>query len=219
MDRLPHRSDGGARIEKPLRWGVALLAWTVVASCASFKRGVEISSGRQALLRGDYAEALPKFQRAAQLEPGYVTKFTPFPENVWTYIGRSYYGLGDLENARPALDRSVEQHPGAILGHIYLGIVQMRQGEVPDGLANGNKGLTLLKGWFQVLDGTSLYSCYWDPGNQIRNGTATLLEQIEAADTSWQKIARDLDWLGKEMEREIDLAARDIDLNRFRWCR
>jgi len=190
----------------------------ILCGCGSFQGGVEISAGRRALITENYGQARARFEKAAELEPGYVTKFTPFPENVWTYVGRSYYGLKDLGNAREALDRSVGKHPDAILGHIYLGIVQMHQGQVEAGLGNADKGLQLLKDWFRVLDNTNLYSCYWDPSSEIRDETERLLRQIRAGETSGQKIASDLDWLGKQMEREIDLAARDIDQNNFRWC-
>jgi tetratricopeptide (TPR) repeat protein len=178
--------------------------------CASFGTSVDISAGRIALINQNYSQALPRFEKAAQLEPGYVTTFTEFPENVWTYVGRSYYGLGDLKQARAALDRSVQMHPKAILGHVYLGLVQMRQGQVQPGLRNAEKGLRFLQQWFQTLDATNQYSSYWDPSSQIRNTTKQLIEQIQGGEIPWQRIASKLDWIGMKMEREINLSSRDI---------
>lgn len=181
-----------------------------VAACASFGTSVDIQAGRRELIKQNYAAALPRFEQAAHADPGYVTAFTEFPENVWTYIGRSYYGLGDLARARAALERSVEMHPDAILGHVYLGLVQMRQGEVRPGLENAERGLELLQAWFRTLDATNPKSNFWDPSNRIRNTTAQLIQQIGASDVSWRQTASTLDWLGMQMEREIDLSKRDI---------
>lgn len=196
-------------------WGLLLsvCALIIVYGCATFKGSVDIASGRQALVLGEYAQALPHFEQAAELEPNYVTSFTPFPENVWTYIGRSYYGMGDLTKARSALARSVQQHPKAILGHLYLGLTEMRQGEVQSGLDNAATGLRLLHGWFKTLDATNQYSCYWDPGDAIRNGTVQLLKQIESKDKPWQQLAPRLNRLGQRMEQEINLSSRDISDN------
>lgn len=181
-----------------------------LGGCVAFDTSVNIAAARRALINQNYAHALPRFEKAARLDPGYVTAFTEFPENVWTYVGRSYYGLGDLKRARAALDRSVRMHPDAILGHVYLGLVQMRQGQVEPGLKNAERGLQLLHQWFRTLDATNQFSDYWDPSNDIRNTTTQLIQQIQARDVSWQVIASRLDRLGMEMEREIDLSKRDI---------
>lgn len=195
-----------------------LPALLLLAGCSAFQTSVDISSGRRALVIGEYARALPNFQTAAEADPGYVTTFTPFPENVWTYIGRCYYGLGELTNARSALDRSVRQHPDAILGHVYLGLVQMRQGQVQPGLENAATGLKYLQSWFKTLDSSNQYSCYWDPGNVIRNETAKLLQQIESKETPWTELASPLNRLGHRMEQEINLSSRDISDNNFIPC-
>lgn len=202
-------------------WGFFFCAWVVAIlwGCAAFQSETDIASGRRALIQGNYAQSLEDFQATAAQEPAYVTDFTVFPENVWTYIGRSYYGMGELANARTALDRSVREHPEAMLGHVYLGLVQMRQGQVQTGLDDAATGLKLLHGWFRTLDSTNQYSCYWDPGNVIRNETVQLLNQIESKDTSWQQLAPRLNRLGIRMEQEIDLSSRDISDNNFVPCR
>jgi len=189
---------------------VLLTAFVFLTGCAAFDTSVDISAGRIALINQNYAQALPDFEKAASQEPDYVTTFTEFPENIWTYVGRSYYGLGDLNKARAALDRSVQMHPNAILGHVYLGLVQMRQGQVQQGLANAEKGLRFLHQWFQNLDATNRYASYWDPSSVIRNTTKQLIAQIQARDVPWQQIAARLDWIGMKMEREINLSSRDI---------
>lgn len=197
---------------------IVLSGQLCLIGCSAFQTSVDIASGRQALVLGNYAQALPHFEAAAAQDPQYVTTFTPFPENVWTYIGRCYYGMGELADARTALDRSVREHPDAILGHVYLGLVQLRQGEVRAGLANAATGLKNLRSWFATLDATYQYSCYWDPGNVIRNQTARLLEQVERDGNSWPMLEPELDRLGQRMEQEVNLATRDIQNNSFIPC-
>lgn len=195
---------------KTLQTLSSILSLALLAGCASFGTSIDIAAGRRALIVQNYPQALSHFEKAAKLDPDYVTTFTEFPENVWTYVGRSYYGSGDLPRARAALEQSVKMHPNAILGHVYLGLVQMRQGEIQPGLDNAGKGLRLLHQWFQQLDATNRFSDYWDPSNVIRNTTKELIEQIRARDVPWRQIASKLDWLGQKMEREIDLSSRDI---------
>ena len=78
--------------------------------------------------------ALNRFQRAAHLNPQYVTDFTEFEEGVWTYVGRAHYQMGELEKARKALEQAREEHNEDHLARIYLGLVLMRQGESEQGL-------------------------------------------------------------------------------------
>lgn len=177
---------------------------------------MDVSAGREALILGNDAKALMEFQRAAKTEPDYVTTFTEFPENIWTYVGRSYYGLGDLTMAREALERSVKMHPNAILGHIYLGIVLLEQGQVQAGRQYAGAGLDLLHKWFQNLDAHDPNSCYWDPGNVIRNDVASLMKQVNTEGPG--RLAARLSRLGIRMEREINLSLRDIEDGRGTAC-
>lgn len=187
---------------------VVVLALMVAGGCATFEDSVDVSAGREALVLGNDAKALMEFQLAAKLKPDYVTTFTEFPENIWTYVGRSYYGLGELAKAREALERSVKLHPKAILGHIYLGIVLMRQGQIQPGREYAATGLNLLHNWFKTLDATDENSCYWDPGNVIRNDITSLTKVVNTEAPF--RLASRLNRLGVRMEQEINLSYRDI---------
>lgn len=207
----PAKRLSGPAVKSFLSFGCFDAACVLILSaCATIGAETDVFSGRRHLLISEYAQALPYFQRAAEEDPGYVTTFTEFPENIWTYIGRCYYQLGDLNRAQTALERSVRRHPDAILGHVYLGLVQMRQGQVEPGLRNAKTGLELLHQWFKTLDATNQFASYWDPSSVIRNTTTQLIKEIEARDVSWRQIASRLDWLGKKMEEEINLSSRDI---------
>jgi tetratricopeptide (TPR) repeat protein len=190
-----------------------LLVTLLLPACASWRVQREIATGRAYLRTEQPDRALPHFEVAAQADPDYVTDFTEFPVGVWTYIGRSYYELGDLDKARAALDRSVRMHRNAILGHTYLGAVQIGLGQISLGLKTASTGLENLHAWFAQLDAHNPYSNYWDPSNQVRDTTATLIRDIRTGGEDWVQIASSLDWIGWQMDEEIDLSHRDIMLD------
>jgi len=187
-----------------------LLVIVLLPACASWRVQRDIAAGRSYLRTDQPDRALSGFERAAKVNPEYVTNFTEFPVGVWTYIGRAYYETGDLGKARAALDRSVRVRRNAILGHTYLGLVQINQGQISVGLQTATTGLELLRGWFAQLDATNQYSSYWDPSSQVRNTTTTLIKDMRAGEKDWVQIASKLEWIGWQMEQEIDLSRRDI---------
>ena len=130
--------------------------------CTGFQVQGDIQAGREALMMGRPWWALNRFQRAAQLDPHYVTDFTVFEEGVWTYIGRAHYQLGELEQARKALKRAREEHNGDHLAHIYLGLVLIRQGESERGVREAAVGLRSLQAWLRDLDRYDSAGQYWD---------------------------------------------------------
>jgi len=189
---------------------LGLLVILLLSACTSWKVQKDIAAGRMYLRTEQPDRALSHFEIAAKANPAYVTNFTEFPVGVWTYIGRSYYELGDLGKARAALDRSITENRNAILGHTYLGAVQINQGEIPLGLQTASTGLELLHAWFAQLDATNQYASYWDPSNRVRDTTTRLIKDIRAGDKDWVEVASTLDWIGWQMDQEINLSARDI---------
>lgn len=189
---------------------LGLLVMLLLSACASWNVQSEIAAGRRYLRTEQPDRALPHFEVAAKADSAYVTNFTEFPIGVWTYIGRSHYERGDLGKARAALDRSVRTNKNAILGHTYLGAVQLNQGQTRLGLQTASTGLELLHAWFKRLDATNTYSSYWDPSSRVRNTTTTLIKDIRAGEKDWVQIASTLDWIGWQMDQEINLSERDI---------
>jgi len=191
-------------------------AVTVLSGCGAFQDSMDIAAGQEALWTLNYPKALSEFEKGVKLDPNFVDTSTEFPENVYTFLGQSYYGMNDLPKARAALEQSVARHPDAILGNLYLGIVKLRQGQTPSGLQSAEKGLTLLNSWWKTLDATDSNSCYWDPGDWIRNHTIRLLSQVRKKDT--RQIAARLDRLGLRMEQEVRWSYRDIGDGRGDAC-
>ena len=185
------------------------LALLFLAGCATFETASEIQAGRRALLIDDAAGALPHFQRAAELDPNYLTSFTPFKEGVWTYVGRTQYASGKLAEARPNLERAVSRYSDDYLGKIYLGLTLIRQQESAKGLKEFEGGIKGLHDWLEYVANYSRYGQYWDPRREIRSEIQQNLAMIGGREMNLEKVIASGEWLGKKMEEEIDLAARD----------
>ena len=84
------------QIEKYLAF---LPSFLLLSGCATFEIAGEIQSSHMALMKGDPQEALAHFQRAAQSDPNYIAG-NPLQQTVWTYVGRAYYTMGKLPDAR-----------------------------------------------------------------------------------------------------------------------
>ncbi len=190
---------------------LALAALLVFAGCASFEAASEIQAGRRALLIDNAAAALPHFQRAAELDPNYLTNFTPFKEGVWTYVGRSQYASGKLSDARPNLERALSLYSDDYLGKIYLGLTLMRQQESAKGLKEFEGGIRGLQDWLDYVTNYNSYGRFWDPRREIRSEIQESLAMIEGREMNLEKVIASGEWLGKKMEEEIDLARSDED--------
>ncbi len=188
---------------------VASVALFILAGCASFEVGSEILAGRRALLIDNAAAALPHFQRAAELDPNYLTNFTPFKEGVWTYVGRSQYASGKLSDARPNLERALSRYSDDYLGRIYLGLTLIRQQESARGLKEFEGGVRGLHDWLEYVATYSTYGQFWDPRREIRSEIQQNLAMIEGREMNLEKVIANGEWLGKKIEEEIDLARRD----------
>ena len=107
------------------------LAFFILTSCQT---AGDVQSGRQALLRDDYEEALARFAAAADRDPSYFYRSGPFHESIWTYVGRSQYKTGRFAEARISLERALSLDKDDYLAHIYLGLTLARSGDRAAGL-------------------------------------------------------------------------------------
>lgn len=193
------------------RWyGILTSVFLLLSGCAAFETRGNIQSGREALLLGRCEQALGYFERAAKLDPHYVTDFTVFEEGVWTYVGRSHYRCGRLEDARKAFERARREEAEDHLAHIYLGLVMMRQGQSKAGIREASVGLRSLKKWLDFIDRYDFIGEYWDPDSALENEMDTLLAMIHGGEARWQAVAPRLEELGVEFEEEIDRVWEDF---------
>jgi tetratricopeptide (TPR) repeat protein len=188
-----------------------LAIFLVLAGCASFQAGSEIQSGRRALLIDNAAGALPHFEKAAELDPNYLTNFTPFREGVWTYVGRSQYASGKLVDARRNFERAISVYQDDYLAKIYLGLTLIRQQESAKGLKEFEGGMRGLHEWLEYVANYVSYGRFWDPRREIRSEIQGSLAMIGGREMNLEKVIANGEWRGKKMEEEIDLARRDED--------
>ena len=176
--------------------------------CAALQVGGEIQQGRMALLRGEPKLALPHFQRASQLDPDYILNFAPLTQGVWTYVGRSYYDMGNLAEARKALERARSRSEHDHLAKLYLGLVLARDGDRERGLKEIQAGLRGLHDWLDYMEQYHPDGRFWDPGRDLRSEIQKGLTMLSGKDVRWPELISSGEMLGKKLEEEIDLVRR-----------
>ncbi|MGE5216756.1 MAG: tetratricopeptide repeat protein [Chloroflexota bacterium] len=188
---------------------IALLPAVLLAACASLQVGGDFQSGRQALLRDQSEQALPYFLAAAKTNPDYVYESMYFREGIWTYVGRTQYAIKRFGEARQSLVQALEKDPNDNLARLYLGLTLMRSGEYERGLRELQNAMAGLHDWLEYIQRTRPYESYWDPTREIRGAIEKDLEKIKAKDIDREELIADGEWLGKQMEEEMDRAERD----------
>ncbi|MBI2359728.1 MAG: tetratricopeptide repeat protein [Deltaproteobacteria bacterium] len=188
-----------------------LFLWSLLllSGCASIRVAGEVQTGRHALLAGRPDEALSHFRRAADLNPDYLLNFSLLDEGIWTYVGRAYYAMGKLPEARQALERARWRYDEDHLAKLYLGLVLARDGERHRALTEIESGLTGLGDWLDNIDRYRLDGRFWDPGKRLRSEIQRNLSTIQGRDIDWAQLIASGEWLGTEFEREVDFAKRD----------
>jgi tetratricopeptide (TPR) repeat protein len=169
----------------------------------------EVQAGRKDLLYGDPNRAVVRFQNAAAASPDRLY-FSSMPEGVWTYVGRAYYQSGRLPEARQALERAAARSSDDSLARLYLGLTLARAGDRPGGLKNIESGLTGIHDWLDYLEYRQPYGIgrFWDPRKEIRGEIRTQLAMI-GPNVDWPRLIAGGEWVGRQMEEEIDRARWD----------
>ena len=174
-----------------------------------FHIGVLVQSGRQALLKRDFAQALSHFQDAAKKAPGYVYKAAHFSEGIWTYVGRAHYALGSLQTARQSLERALKESQDDHMARLYLGMTLLREGDRMRGLIETKIAMQGLHDWIERIVTGRPFDAFWDPNNQIRNELKKNIALVGESHIDRDKILASAEWLGREIEEEIERARRD----------
>ncbi|HEY2990601.1 MAG TPA: tetratricopeptide repeat protein [Candidatus Binatia bacterium] len=210
-------------MERPLRFrGVDYLGAAFCIVGLAFFSGCstvqgEVEAGRRELLLGDPSRAIARFQRAADMDPDRMY-FSLLPESSWTYLGRAYYQTGNLAEARRALEKAVTRSNEDHLAKLYLGLVLAREGDRLHGLRYIEEGLQGIHDWLNYIEQRFAFSYgrFWDPNKEIRSKIRSDLSMISSGQIDWPKLLGDAEWVGRQMEEEIDRARRDETAEHFR---
>jgi tetratricopeptide (TPR) repeat protein len=188
-----------------------------ISGCASFLAATNVESGREAFLIGNNEAALGYFQSAAQIDPNYVYG-TALKENVWSYVGRSQYSIGNLPQARNSLEKALSVNKEEDMARLYLGLTLARSGDQQQGLREIQAGMRGISDWIDYITQAYRFSFgeFWDTRREIRSAIQSDLAMIDSKALDWQKLISDGEWLGKRVEEEINLARRDEREDRMR---
>jgi dihydropteroate synthase len=66
-----------------------------------------------------------------------------------------------------------------------------------------------LHDWLEYIERARPFEAYWDLTREIRGAIEKNFEKLKAKDLDREELIADPEWLGKQMEEEIDRARRD----------
>ncbi len=172
-----------------------------------FGEGRKIMRGRDALLDGNPNAALPNFEAIAQSNPNYINCAEDFCVGIWTYLGRTYHEVGNNQKALEALKKGKGRHHQLDrFNKIYLGLVMAQTGQTKEGTAELDAGLKALGAWLSSFAGRGITAQYWDPSGNLQKGIADTRNLLQGDKINWDKVNKDVHWLGVNFEQE----ARDV---------
>ena len=177
-----------------------------ITGCASFQTTSEAQRGRRALVLGQAEKALAHFESVAEINPNYRVNFSLWREGIWSYIGRAYYEAGQLGAAHKALDKAISLGGQDHLARLYLGLVLARSGESRRSFQEMEKALQRIGEWLDYVERYNPSGKYWDPDQRLRAEIENNLAMLSAEKPDTRKIIANVEWLGKELEEEIDRA-------------
>jgi tetratricopeptide (TPR) repeat protein len=195
---------------KGIRLFLLFLSLIVLSACANMRVAQDVSYGRQAFLVGNNEVAVGYFQRAADANPNYVYG-ADLRQGVLSYLGRSEYALGRLPQARQTLQRAITTNKDEDIARLYLGLTLLRSGDQQGGIREIESGMKGIHAFLEYVTETFRFSYgqFWDPNLEIRKAIRNDLAMISSKEFDLQKLIANGEWLGKEIEEEIDRARRD----------
>jgi len=174
-----------------------------------FSDGRHIMKGRDALFQGNPKAALPNFEAIAQSNPNYLNCADEFCVGIWTYVGRTYHELGNNQKALESLKKGKGRHWQDRFNKIYLGLVMAQTGQTKEGAAELDAGLKALGAWLSSFAGRGTTGQYWDPGGKLQRAIADTRNLLQGDKINWDKVKKDIHWLGVNFEEEVRDVERD----------
>ncbi len=174
-----------------------------------FSEGRHIMRGRDALLDSNPKAALPNFEAIAQSNPNYRNCAQGLCIGIWTYLGRTYHELGNNQKALESLKKGKGRHWQDRFNKIYLGLVMAQTGQTKEGTAELDAGLKALDAWLSSFAGRGTTGQYWDPGENLQKAIADTRNLLQGDKINWDKVKKDVHWLGVNFEQEVRDVERD----------
>jgi len=177
----------------------------LLSACGTIRGGGDVDQGRQALLEGNYQQALGLFQDAEKVDPTYIYG-TELRAGVLSYLGRTQYLTGNYAQARQTLEKAVSQHRSDNVARLYLGLTLYRLGDQKAALTNIQRGMEGINNWLNYLNQNFRleFGQDWDACGTIRAGIKSDLAMIYSGKIDWAQLIADGEQLGIRIENEED---------------
>jgi hypothetical protein len=121
-----------------------------------------------------------------------------------------------MSAARAPLERAREIHSDDPIAALYLGLVLGRQGQRDRAIKELRAGLTGVKEWLEYADFNLPDGRFWDIDRRYRNHIDKTLETIATGEFAWSQLISDVEWLGAQLDEEVERARRREYRDRLR---
>ncbi|MBM4260284.1 MAG: tetratricopeptide repeat protein [Deltaproteobacteria bacterium] len=183
---------------------VLLSAAMLAGGCASLQVSQDAAAGRNALQTGKPEDAVGYLRRAVEANPNYVLP-NRVQESALAFLGRAYYEVGNLPEARTTLERAVARDKEDHLARLYLGLTLIKGGEHERGRRDAEAGLKGINDWLEYVSHQGYSGQFWDPGRAIRSQ----IQQALAAMLAPADLVVAGQRVGTQFDEEIEKALRD----------
>jgi len=181
----------------------------LLPACASLQTSGQVQAGRQALLANNPEAALPYFVEAAKRDPNYVYISENFREGIWTYVGRTQYATKRYQEAQQSLEHALANDRDDNMARLYYGLTLVRLGDSARGVKEIKSAMQGIHDWLEYMERTRPFQAFWDPLREIRKTIENDLAETRGKDLTTENLIADAEWLGNEMENEIERVRRD----------
>lgn len=188
---------------------VLLSAAMFVSGCATLQVSQDAAAGRNALQTGKPEDAVAYLRRAVEADPDYVLP-NRLQESALAFLGRAYYEVGNLPEARAKLEQAVARDKDDLMARLYLGLTLLKGGEQERGKRETEAGLKGINDWLEYVSKQGYSGQFWDPGRAIRSEIEKALAAMLAPNdliVAGQRV-------GMQLDEEVEKALRDEQRHR-----
>jgi hypothetical protein len=100
------------------------------------------------------------------------------------------------------------------VARLYLGLTFARTGDRENGLREIQSAMQGLYDWLMYVQEhfRNSYGQFWDINGTIRSAIRVDLAMIASKEINWPTLLADGEWLGKNMDEEIDIARKSAEI-------
>lgn len=186
-----------------------LSALLLASSCASLQITQDAAAGRNALQIGKPELAASYLRRAVDADPSYRIP-NRLQESGLALLGRAYFEIGDLPEARASLERAIATDNGDFLARLYFGATLIKAGEQERGKREVESGLKAMQEWIDYVASSGYSGQFWDPAREIRSDIMQALGAMLPAPELLIVAQR----VGVKLNEESEKALRDEQRHR-----